>query len=57
MNEKKKITVLLGAIAAVILLIVVCSFMENKKSRDYLKSFYSAFNGNEEKLVMIGLNN
>ena len=57
MNEKKKITVLLCTIAAVILLIVVCSFIESKKSRDYLKSFYSAFNGSEEKLVMIGRDN
>ncbi len=57
MNEKKKIIVLLGAIAAVILLIVVCSFIENKKSRDYLNEFYSAFNGSEEKLVMIGRDN
>ncbi len=57
MNEKKKIIVLLGAIAAVILLIVVCSAIENKKSREYVKEFYSAFNGNEEKLVMIGRDN
>lgn len=57
MNEKKKIIVLLGAIAAVILLIVVCSFIENKKSKKYLNEFYSAFNGSEEKLVMIGRDN
>lgn len=57
MNEKKKVIVLLGAIAAVVLLIVACSFYENKKSRDYLKDFYSAFNGSEEKLVMIGRDN
>ena len=57
MNEKKKIIVLLGAIAAVILLIVVCSFIENKKSVKYLNEFYSAFNGSEEKLVMIGRDN
>ena len=57
MNEKKKIIVLLCAIAAVILLIVVCSFIENKKSKKYLNEFYSAFNGSEEKLVMIGRDN
>lgn len=57
MNEKKKIIVLLGAIAAVILLIVACSFIENKKSKKYLNEFYSAFNGSEEKLVMIGRDN
>lgn len=57
MNEKKKIIVLLGAIIGVILLIVICSAIENKKSRKYLNEFYSAFNGSEEKLVMIGRDN
>lgn len=57
MNEKKKVIVLLGAIAAVILLIVACSFIESKKSRKYLNDFYAAFNGSEEKLVMIGRDN
>lgn len=57
MNEKKKIIVLFGAIAAIILLIVVCSFIENSKSKKYLNDFYSAFNGSEEKLVMIGRDN
>ncbi len=57
MSENKKIIILLGAIVTIILLIVVCSFIENKKSRDYLNDFYSAFNGSEEKLVMIGRDN
>lgn len=57
MNEKKKIIVLLGAIVAVILFIIVCSAIENIKSGKYLDEFYSAFNGSEEKLVMIGRDN
>ena len=57
MNEKKKIIVLLGVIIGVILLIIICSAIENKKSRKYLNEFYSAFNGSEEKLVMIGRDN
>lgn len=57
MNEKKRILVLLGAICAIVLLIIVCSVFENKKSEKYLNEFYSAFNGSEERLVMIGRDN
>ena len=57
MNEKKKVTVLLSSIAVIILFIIICSFFENKKSDKYLEDFYSAFNGSEEKLIMIGRDN
>ena len=57
MNEKKKILVLLGAIVGIILFIIICSAFESKKSGKYLNDFYSAFNGSEEKLVMIGRDN
>ena len=54
MDEKKKITVLISVMAAIILLIVVGSFYESAKSKKYLKDFYSAFKSDEGKLVMIG---
>lgn len=54
MNEKKKIMILLGVFAAIILLIIIGSLCENHKSKKYLNDFYSAFNGSENKLVMIG---
>lgn len=57
MNEKKKLAVLLGIVIVTILLIVVGSLYESHKSKKYLESFYSAFNGSENKLVMIGRDN
>lgn len=54
MNEKKKIVVLLSIIVFIIVFVVVGSIMENNKSRKYLNQFYSAFNGSEVKLVLIG---
>lgn len=57
MDEKKKIIVLLSIVAAVILLIIGGSIYESHKSKTYLNDFYSAFNGSENKLVMIGRDN
>jgi len=57
MNEKKKVTILLGIVFCVILFIIIGSIYENSKSKKYLKDFYSAFNGSENKLVMIGRDN
>lgn len=57
MNEKKKIIILLSVVGVIILAIIFGSLYENSKSEKYLKDFYSAFNGNENKLVMIGRDN
>ena len=57
MDEKKKIIVLLSIVAAVILLIIGGSIYESRKSEKDLNDFYSAFNGSENKLVMIGRDN
>ena len=57
MDEKKKIIILLSIVAAVILLIIGGSIYESHKSNSYLDDFYSAFNGSENKLVMIGRDN
>lgn len=57
MDEKKKTIVLFSIVIAVILLIVCGSIYEGHKSKVYLKDFYSAFNSNENKLVMIGRDN
>jgi thiol-disulfide isomerase/thioredoxin len=57
MNEKKKMLILFGILTACILLVVLGSFCENSKSRKYLNEFYSAFNGSEKKIVMIGRDN
>ena len=57
MDEKKRIIVLLSIVAAVILLIIGGSIYESHKSNSYLDDFYSAFNGSENKLVMIGRDN
>ena len=57
MNEKKKIIILLSIIGAIILFIFIGSLYESKKSKKYLDDFYSAFNGSEAKLVMIGRDN
>lgn len=57
MDEKKKMIVLCSIVAAVILLIIGGSIYENCKSKKYLDEFYSAFNGSENKLVMIGRDN
>ena len=54
MDEKKKIVVLLSIIAWVGLLIIGGSKHESHDSKKHLSDFYSAFNGNEYKLVMIG---
>lgn len=54
MNEKKKITVLVSVLALIVFAIVAGTFIENGKSKKYLKDFYSAFKGEESKLVMIG---
>lgn len=57
MDEKKKVTLLLGFVLAIILLIVGGTFYENHKSEEYLKDFYTAFEGSDQKLVMIGRDN
>lgn len=57
MNEKKKITILLSIVAAIILFIIIGSLYENHKSKVYLNSFYEKFNSEETKLVMIGRDN
>lgn len=57
MDEKKKISILLGVVAATILIIVIGSLYESHKSKKYLSDFYSAFNGSEEKIIMIGRDN
>lgn len=57
MNEKKKITVLVSILAIIVFAIIAGSVIENGKSKKYLKDFYSAFNGEESKLVMIGRDN
>ncbi len=57
MNEKKKLIILFGIVLATILLIVIGSIYESVNSKKYLDSFYSALNGSENKLVMIGRDN
>ena len=57
MDEKKKISILIGVVVATILLIIFGSLYESHKSNKYLDEFYTAFNGSEEKLVMIGRDN
>lgn len=57
MNEKKKSLILLGICLGIVLLIVFGSLYESHKSKKYLDSFYSAFNGSENSLVMIGRDN
>lgn len=57
MDEKKKLSILLGIVVATILMIVIGSVYEAHKSKKYLENFYNAFNGSEQKLVMIGRDN
>ena len=57
MDEKKKMFVLLSIVVGIILFIIIGSVLEGKKSGKYLDEFYSALNGNENKLVMIGRDN
>ena len=57
MNEKKRLIILFGIVLATILLIVIGSIYESVNSKKYLDSFYSALNGSENKLVMIGRDN
>ena len=57
MDEKKKTIILFSIVAAVILLIIGGSIYEGHKSKVYLNDFYSALNGSENKLVMIGRDN
>lgn len=54
MNEKKKISILIGIVVATFLAILIGSLYEAHKSKNYLSEFYEAFNGSENKLVMIG---
>ena len=57
MNEKKKVGILLGVVVVTFLLIIIGSLYESSKSNKYLKDFYDAFSGNDNKLVMIGRDN
>lgn len=57
MDEKKKMIVLLGIVLATILVILIGSLAEGFNSKKYLNEFYSALNGSENKLVMIGRDN
>ena len=57
MDEKKKISILLGIVVVTILMIIIGSLYESHKSKKYLNDFYSAFNGSEQKLIMIGRDN
>ena len=57
MNEKKKMIILLSIVAIIIVFIIIGSIFENQKSKSYLKQFYNDFNGQENKLVMIGRDN
>ena len=57
MNEKKKFAILFGIVISTFLLILIGSLIEGSKSKKYLNEFYSAFNGSENKLVMIGRDN
>ena len=57
MNEKKKLSILLGIVVVTVLMIVIGSLYEGHKSNKYLDEFYAAFNGSESKLVMIGRDN
>lgn len=57
MDEKKKMFVLLSIVLCIVLFIIIGSVFEGKKSGKYLDEFYSALNGSENKLVMIGRDN
>lgn len=57
MDDKKRSIILFGIVIATFVAIFVGSFLESKKSDKYLSEFYSAFNGSENKLVMIGRDN
>ena len=57
MDEKKKMLVLFGIVIATFLAILIGSICEGSSSKKYLNEFYSALNGSENKLVMIGRDN
>ena len=57
MNEKKKMYILFAIVGIIILFIAIGSFIEDSKSKEYLKDFYSDLNGSENSLIMIGRDN
>lgn len=54
MNEKKKIIILLSVVVALIAGVIIYDVIDAKRSSKYLNSFYEAYNGTENKLVVIG---
>lgn len=54
MNENKKLYVILGAIALIVIAVVALSLGASKKQQKIYEDFETVFNGSENRLVYIG---
>lgn len=54
MNEQKRLYIILGIIAAIIVLILGINFYNEYKSKTYLKTFDSAITNGEKQLILVG---
>lgn len=57
MNENKKMICLSAVLGFIVLFIVIGSILDGSSDKKYLKNFYDAFYGSENRLVMIGRDN